>query len=135
MNSEGTQSMTPDTLRYTEEHEWIGELNGQYLVGITEFAQSQLGDITYIELPDVDRQVEAGEEIAVVESVKAASDIYAPISGKIAEINGALDANPELTNKDPLGEGWFFKMTDVDVTELDALMDLSAYRTYLETCS
>ncbi|MCF6285025.1 MAG: glycine cleavage system protein GcvH [Candidatus Hydrogenedentes bacterium] len=127
--------MTPDTLRYTEEHEWIGELNGQYLVGITDFAQSQLGDITYIELPDVDRQVEAGEEIAVVESVKAASDIYAPISGKIAGINGALDANPELTNKDPLGEGWFFKMTDVDVTELDALMDVSAYRTYLETCS
>ena len=127
--------MTPDTLRYTEEHEWIGELNGQYLVGITEFAQSQLGDITYVELPDVDRQVEVGEEVSVVESVKAASDIYAPVSGKIAEINAALEAQPELINKDPLGEGWFFKMTGIDVTELDALMDVSAYRAYLETCS
>ena len=127
--------MNPDTLRYTEEHEWIGELNGQYLVGITDFAQSQLGDITYIELPDVDRTVEASEEVAVVESVKAASDIYAPISGRISEINPALDGQPELVNKEPLGEGWFFKMEQVDVTELDALMDVSAYRSYLETCS
>ncbi len=126
--------MNPDTLRYTEEHEWIGELNGQYVVGITDFAQSQLGDITYVELPAVGRSVEVAEEVAVVESVKAASDIYAPISGKIAEINEALDAQPELINKDPLGEGWFFKLDGVDVAELDALMDVSAYRTYVETC-
>lgn len=126
--------MNPDTLRYTEEHEWIGELNGQYVVGITDYAQSQLGDITYIELPDADREVEVGEEVAVVESVKAASDIYAPVSGKVTETNGALEDNPELINKDPLGEGWFFKLDGIDPTELDALMDVSAYRTYVESC-
>jgi glycine cleavage system H protein len=127
--------MNPNTLRYTEEHEWIGELNGKYVVGITDFAQSQLGDITFVELPAADRHIEVGEECAVVESVKAASDIFAPISGRVAEINEALEAEPELVNKDPLGEGWFFKLDAVDVTELDALMDVSAYRSYLETCA
>jgi len=127
--------MNPDTLRYTEEHEWIGELNGQYVVGITDYAQAQLGDITYVELPDVDRRVEVGEEVAVVESVKAASDIYAPVSGTVAEINEALEEQPDLVNKDPLGAGWFFKLEgEIDPTELDALMDVSAYRTYVESC-
>lgn len=126
--------MNPEALWYTEEHEWIGELNGHYVVGITDFAQSQLGDITYVELPDVGRSVEVAEEVAVVESVKAASDIYAPVSGKITEVNEALEDRPELINKDPLGEGWFFKLENVDVIELDALMDVSAYRTYVESC-
>lgn len=126
--------MNPEDLRYTEEHEWIGELDGQYVVGITDYAQSQLGDITYIELPATGRSVEVAEEIAVVESVKAASDIYAPVSGKITDVNDALEAHPELINKDPFGEGWFFKLSGVDVLELDALMDVSAYRTFLESC-
>lgn len=126
--------MNPENLRYTEEHEWIGELNGQYVVGITDYAQSQLGDITYIELPEVERSVEVAEEVAVVESVKAASDIYAPVSGKITEVNEALEATPEMVNKDPYGEGWFFKLSGVDVLELDALMDISAYRTFVESC-
>lgn len=126
--------MNPDDLRYTEEHEWIGELDGQYLVGITEYAQSQLGDITFVELPETDRNVEAHEEVAVVESVKAASDVYSPVTGKIVEVNDALDTKPELINKDPLGGGWFFKLEDVDATEFDALMDVSAYRTFVESC-
>ena len=126
--------MNADALRYTEEHEWIGELNGQYVVGITDFAQSQLGDITFVELPAVDRQVEAGEEVAAVESVKAASDIYAPVAGKVVEINETLEAQPELVNKEPIGEGWFFKLEGVDSLELDALMDVSAYRTFVESC-
>ena len=128
-------TMNPENLRYTEEHEWIGELNGQYVVGITDFAQSQLGDITYVELPEVGRVIEASEEAAVVESVKAASDIYAPVSGKISEINDALESRPELVNKDPFGEGWFFKLAGVDIVEFDALMDISAYRTFVESCS
>ena len=127
--------MNPETLRYTEEHEWIGELNGQFFVGITDFAQSQLGDITFVELPEVERAVEAGEEVAVVESVKAASDIYAPVSGKVSEVNQALEDTPELVNSDPLGEGWFFKLEGVDTEQLDALMDVSAYRAYVESSS
>ncbi len=126
--------MNPDDLRYTEEHEWIGELDGQFFVGITDYAQSQLGDITYIELPEVGRTVEANEEVAVVESVKAASDVFAPVSGKVVEVNDALEAHPELINKDPLGQGWFFKLEDVDAAEFDALMDVSAYRSFVESC-
>jgi len=126
--------MNPDDLRYTEEHEWIGELAGQYFVGITDYAQAQLGDITYIELPDVGRAVDANEELAVVESVKAASDVFAPVSGMVVEVNEALESRPELVNKDPLGLGWFFKLEGVDATEFDALMDVSAYRTYVESC-
>lgn len=126
--------MDPENLRYTEEHEWIGELDGEYLVGITEYAQSQLGDITYVELPDVDRVVESAEEVAVVESVKAASDVYAPVSGKVTDVNEALESHPELVNKDPFGRGWFFKLSGVDTEELDALMDISAYRTFVESC-
>lgn len=127
--------MNPDTLRYTEEHEWIGELDGEYFVGITDYAQSQLGDITFVELPEVDRNVEPGEEVAVVESVKAASDVFAPVSGRISEVNAALDGQPELVNTDPQGEGWFFKLDNVDAAELDALMDVSAYRAFVDTCS
>lgn len=127
--------MNPENLRYTEEHEWIGELSGQYVVGITDYAQSQLGDITYVELPEVGRSIEAGEEAAVVESVKAASDIYAPVSGAISEVNETLESRPELINKDPYGNGWFFKLEGVDKVEFDALMDISAYRTYVESCS
>ncbi|MBX3177859.1 MAG: glycine cleavage system protein GcvH [Candidatus Hydrogenedentes bacterium] len=125
--------MNPDDLRYTEEHEWIGELGGQYFVGITDYAQAQLGDITYIELPEVGREVEAGEEVAAVESVKAASDIYAPVSGTVVEINEALESRPELVNKAPYGGGWFFKLEEVDATEFDALMDISAYRAFVES--
>lgn len=126
--------MNPEDLRYTEEHEWVGKLGDQFFVGITDYAQAQLGDITYVELPEVDRPVDTGEELAVVESVKAASDVYAPLAGKVVEVNELLDAQPELVNKDPYGGGWFFKLEEVDATEFDALMDVSAYRTFVESC-
>lgn len=123
--------MNPSMLRYTEEHEWVGEEGGLYVVGITDHAQAALGDITYVELPEADVDVSVAEEIAVVESVKAASDVYAPVSGRIVEVNHALDNMPELVNQDPYGKGWFFKMDDVDPAEFGDLMDADDYAAYL----
>ncbi|MBI1319035.1 MAG: glycine cleavage system protein GcvH [Candidatus Hydrogenedens sp.] len=122
--------MNPDQLKYTKDHEWIGEDGGLYVVGITAHAQDQLGDVTYVELPAVGRAVSQGDETAVVESVKAASDIYAPAGGTVAEVNGALEDKPELVNQDPYGAGWFFKLKDVDASELGGLMDAAAYAKY-----
>ncbi len=124
--------MDPETLRYTEAHEWIGQEDGLCVVGITGHAQDQLGDITYVELPEVGRKVEAGEEVAVVESVKAASDIYAPVGGAVAAINEALENEPELVNQDPYGAGWFFKLSDANASGPDKLMDATAYAAFLE---
>jgi glycine cleavage system H protein len=123
--------MDPATLKYSQEHEWIGQDGDRYTVGITTFAQDQLGDITYVELPDVGRKVTANEEVAVVESVKAASDIYAPAAGAVKECNAALEDTPELVNTAPYTEGWLFKLADVNAADLDALMDATAYDTYL----
>ena len=125
----------PADILYSTSHEWARIEGDEAVIGITSFAQESLGDITYVELPEVGRVIEASEEAAVVESVKAASDIYAPVSGKISEINDALESRPELVNKDPFGEGWFFKLAGVDIVEFDALMDISAYRTFVESCS
>ena len=118
----------PDDLRYTESHEWVRVEGDTCRVGITEFAQSQLADLTFVDLPEVDAEVSAGEEVAVVESVKAASDVYAPIAGTITEVNGALSDSPEQINKDPFGEGWLFVLKPSDPSEVEGLMDAAAYR-------
>lgn len=113
--------------KFTKDHEWLLLEGETVTVGITDYAQKALGDIVFVELPDVDRQVDAGEDMAVVESVKAASDVYAPIKGQITEINIALDADPSLVNSDPEGQGWFVKMSIDDMSSLDELLDQSAY--------
>ena len=115
------------TFRFTRDHEWV-RLDGDLaIVGITDYAQSQLGDVVYVELPEIGRRVEKGKEAAVVESVKAASEVYAPVSGEVAEINEALTADPAKVNADAMGEGWFFKLRRVDPEELDDLMDEAEY--------
>lgn len=124
--------MNPDALRYTKDHEWIGEEDGVYVVGITDHAQELLGDITYVELPDEGREVGAHEEVATVESVKAASDVYAPVAGTVCAANDALDAEPELVNKEPYGAGWFFKLSGVDAAAVSELMDAAAYKQFVE---
>jgi len=123
--------MEPEGLRYTEEHEWIGEEDGLYLVGITEFAQEHMGDITYVELPEVGMEVARGQDVSVVESVKAAGDVYAPVTGVVVEVNTILEERPELVNKDAYGDGWFFKLKSVNRDELKALMDFTAYEAFL----
>jgi glycine cleavage system H protein len=115
------------TLRFTKDHEWV-RLDGDLaVVGITDYAQSQLGDVVYVELPEIGRRVEQGKEAAVVESVKAASEVYAPVSGEVAEVNEALAADPAAVNADPMGQGWFLKLRLDDPKELDSLMDEEAY--------
>lgn len=121
------------TVRYTEEHEWILAEGTTGTVGITHHAQQQLGDIVYVELPEVGRRVAKGEAVAVVESVKAASEVYAPASGRVIAVNGELAEHPELVNRDPEGAGWFFRLELADPSELDGLMDADAYRAFLAT--
>jgi len=116
--------------RFTKEHESI-RLDGEIgICGISDYAQEKLGDVVYVELPEVGRSVGRGEEVAVVESVKAASEIYAPVSGEIVAVNAALIDQPGLVNQDPDGEGWFFKIRVSDMAELDGLMDEAAYRAF-----
>ena len=122
----------PDT-RYTRDHEWI-RLDGDIAtVGITDHAQEALGDVVFVELPELERMVEAGEACAVVESVKAASDIYAPLAGKVVETNPAVADEPALVNSDAMGEGWFFRLEIDDTEAFNALMDEAAYTEFLET--
>ncbi len=117
---------------FTDEHEWI-ELDGDTAtVGITDYAQGQLGDIVFVELPDAGKALEKGGDAAVVESVKAASDVYAPISGEVTEANPALEDDPSLVNSDPEGEGWFFRMTVADKGQLDGLMDEAKYKSFCD---
>lgn len=118
-------------LRYTEEHEWLKQDGDEVIVGITEYAAEQLGDLVFVELPEEGRTVVKGEEVVTIESVKAASDISAPLDGQISEVNAAIVANPALVNEDPMENGWFFKMTLEDPSELDGLMDEEAYREYI----
>ncbi|TAN36202.1 MAG: glycine cleavage system protein GcvH [Verrucomicrobia bacterium] len=117
----------PTELRYTKTHEWVRLDKGVATIGITDFAQEQLGDLTYVELPTVGDNVEAQSEVAVVESVKAAADIYAPVAGTIAEINKKLMDQPELVNSDPFGDGWLFKLRPDDASEIDMLLDADQY--------
>ena len=117
----------PADLRYTKTHEWIRVDGKSITVGITDYAQEQLGDLTYVEPPTPKDNVEAEEEVAVVESVKAASDVYAPLSGEIIAVNPLLVQHPELINSDPYGEGWIFKMQPDDPSEVDMLLDADQY--------
>ena len=121
-------SENPEELKYVQTHEWAREEGDRtVIVGITDYAQGALGDVVYVELPEVDSEVEMGDEVAVVESVKAASDIYAPLSGTITEVNESLEGNPELVNTDPYRDGWFFRLKLRDVEELSSLMDSESY--------
>ena len=117
---------------FTDEHEWIDVEGDSATVGITDFAQGQLGDIVFVELPDVGSVIDKGKDAAVVESVKAASDVYAPISGEIMETNDALEDDPALVNTSPEEDGWFFKMTISDKSQLDGLMDDKAYKSFCD---
>lgn len=116
---------------FTDEHEWIDVDGTSATVGITDYAQGQLGDIVYVEVPAAGAQVKKGSDAAVVESVKAASDVYAPVTGTVTEGNGALEGDPALVNSDPEGDGWFFKLTLSDPSELDGLMDEAAYKVFV----
>lgn len=120
-------------VRYSQEHEWIRIDGDLAVVGITDYAQDQLGDVVYVELPEVGRRIEKAAEAAVVESVKAASEVYAPASGEVVAINEALHDDPSAVNSDPEGAGWFLKLRLDDPSELDQLMDAEAYRKYLES--
>ena len=118
----------PENLKYTKDHEWIAESDdGTAVVGITDHAQEALGDLVFVELPEMHRDVASGDVCAVVESVKAASDVYSPVAGNVAEVNVALDDAPELVNEDPYGEGWLFRLTPSSPAELEELLDADAY--------
>ncbi len=116
---------------FTKDHEWVRVEGDTGTVGISDYAQGQLGDIVFVEVPEAGRQLDKGGDAAVVESVKAASDIYAPVGGEVIEGNAALADTPDLVNTDPEGEGWFFKLRISDPSELDGLMDADAYRAFL----
>ena len=118
---------------FTKEHEWIRVEGDTATVGISDHAQEQLGDVVFAEVPDAGRRVSKGQEAAVVESVKAASDVYAPVSGEVVEGNQALADDPSLVNSDPEGQGWFFKIKLENPGELDGLMDEGAYRDWVQT--
>ena len=118
----------PDDLLYTESHEWIKREGDNIRVGITDHAQAELTDVVFVELPKVDREANAKEAIAVVESVKAASDIYAPVKGKVVEANKALEGNPALINTDPFGQGWLFVLKVANPDDLKSLKDAAAYK-------
>ena len=120
-------------LRYTKDHEWVRLDGAVATVGVTDHAQQALGDIVFVELPEPGREVAAGEAVAVVESVKAASDVYAPFAGRVVEVNPALAATPGLVNQAPAGEGWFFRIQLSDPAAVEALMDEDAYAALLET--
>jgi glycine cleavage system H protein len=120
------------TLRYTKDHEWVRVEGATATIGITAYAQEQLGDVVFVELPAVGKQLEAGGDAAVVESVKAASEVYAPLAGEVVAVNQALVDTPALVNDDPTGEGWFLQLKLADPAAADALMDQAAYDAYVE---
>ena len=121
------------TLYFTGEHEWIKVEGDTATIGISDHAQHALGDIVFAEVPEQGKSLNKGDEAAVVESVKAASDVYSPVAGEVIEGNPALADDPALINRDPEGDGWFFKMTLADASELDGLMDEAAYREWIKT--
>lgn len=126
-------SNIPKELRYTATHEWVRpEGDGVFTVGITEHAQDLLGDMVFVELPDVGDEVSTGDDIVVAESVKAASDVYAPISGEIVAVNEDLEDSPELVNSDPFGDGWMFKIKAEDASEVESLLDAEGYEASIE---
>ena len=121
--------------RYTKDHEYIRVEGDVGIVGITDFAQSQLGDVVFVELPQAGKVVAKGAEAAVVESVKAASEVYAPVSGEVVDVNGAIEGQPGLVNEDPAGKGWFLKIKIKNKAELSELMDEAAYQAFVSSCS
>lgn len=122
----------PEEFKYTEDHEWILIEDDVVTIGITDFAQDQLGDIVFVELPEVGDSLEVGKSFGVVESVKAVSDVYAPVSGEVVEVNEELPDDPEVLNNSPYGDGWMIKLKLADTTALDALMDVAAYQEFVE---
>ena len=124
--------MSPADCKYTKDHEWVRVDGDTALVGITDYAQSELGDVVFVELPEAGVQVRQGETFGVVESVKAASDLYSPIGGEVLEANSALANSPDLVNKAPYGEGWMLRVRPSDLAELDSLMDGPAYDAYVQ---
>ncbi len=120
-------------MKYSTDHEWVRVEGDIAVIGITEHAQEQLGDVVFIDLPDVGTAVELGGDAAVVESVKAASDVFAPLTGEVVEVNEALQDNPAMVNADAEGDGWFMKIKMSDTSELDDLMDAAAYKTFVES--
>ncbi len=121
------------TIKFTKDHEWVRVEGDVGTVGLTGYAQEQLGDIVFVELPDVGRQLDKGGEAVVIESVKAAGELYAPAAGEVTEVNESLGDDPAQVNSDPMGGGWFFKMRIGDLSELDELMDETAYQTLLDS--
>jgi glycine cleavage system H protein len=126
---------TMTDLRFSGDHEWVRRDGDTAVVGITDYAQNQLGDVVYVELPAIGKTVEQGGEAAIVESVKAASEIYAPVAGEVVAVNELLTGEPGRVNTDPQGEGWFFRLKLSDPAQLDALMDESAYKNFVESLS
>ncbi|WP_303720341.1 glycine cleavage system protein GcvH [Malonomonas rubra] len=122
----------PDELKYTEEHEWVLVEDEIATVGITDFAQDQLGDVVFVELPEVGDQLETGKPLGVVESVKAVSDVYAPVSGEVVEVNSDLPDEPEMLNTSPYDDGWMIKIKLDDPGEVEDLMDAAAYQEFIE---
>lgn len=123
----------PDELRYSSDHEWIRVEGDKVRVGITDYAQDALGDVVFVQLPEVDQDVEGGAGIAEVESTKSVSDIYAPVAGTVVEVNSDLEGTPEVLNGDPYGEGWIFVLSVADPASLDALLDAEGYRALTES--
>lgn len=119
-------------IRFTKDHEWVLLDGDTATIGITDYAQEQLGDVVFVELPEVGKTIDQGDEAAVVESVKAASEVYAPISGEVVEVNEDLEAEPAKVNADAMGEGWFVKLKITDEDELEGLMDETAYAKYVK---
>jgi len=124
-------SKTPDNLRYTKDHEWVRLQGKRATVGITDFAQSELTDVVYVELPKIGKVVKTGEVLGTVESVKAVSEIFAPLSGKVVEVDKALEDTPEVVNQDPYGKGWMVVLEVADPNEAKNLMDAAAYRKHI----
>lgn len=120
------------TIRFTEDHEWIRVDGNTATIGITDFAQKTLGDIVFVELPEVGRKLAAGDAFGTVESVKAASEVFAPVAGEVVEVNEELTSEPELVNEDPTGEGWFIKLKLADASAVNALMDQAAYDKHIK---
>lgn len=118
-------------LRFTKDHEWVRREGDTVVIGITDYAQEQLGDVVYVELPELGRQVEQGKEAAVVESAKAASEVYAPVSGEVVAVNEVIAGDPAKVNADPMGDGWFLKLRLADPAQLDALLDEAAYKKFV----
>jgi len=124
--------MLPDNLRYTKDHEWVRVEGDKGIVGITDYAQNQLGDVVFLELPEAGSQLTAGQSFGTVESVKAVSELLAPISGEVEEINSALVSSPEAVNTDPYGKGWMVKVRLADAAQVASLMDAAAYAAFVQ---